>query len=76
MPTDTERLDFLQKLTNRRHYTGKVILRESYTGRGWRLHETSNVEATPSVREAIDKFMLANQANAVKSHSTQLSFRR
>lgn len=54
--TDTERLDFLQKLTNRADYTGKVILRESFTGRGWRLHETSKIGATSDVREAIDNF--------------------
>ena len=61
--TDTERLDFLQKLTDRNNYTGKVILRESYRGRGWRLHEHSGDEAVPSVRDAIDNFM-ANKANA------------
>jgi len=61
--TDTERLDFLQKLTDRKNYTGKVILRESFTGRGWRLHEHRGPEAVSSVRDAIDNFM-ANQANA------------
>ena len=57
MPTDQERLDFLQRLTDERVYTGKVILRISTLGRGWRLHETSQKEALPSVREAIDNFM-------------------
>ena len=55
--TDTERLDFLQKLTDRKKYTGKVILRESTTGRGWRLHEHSGNNATVLVRDAIDNFM-------------------
>jgi hypothetical protein len=57
MKTDEERLDFLQKLTNDARYTGKVIVRGSSTGRGWRLHETSRSAAKSSVREAIDDFM-------------------
>ncbi|MDY6893867.1 MAG: hypothetical protein SVO01_00390 [Thermotogota bacterium] len=56
MRTDTERLDFLQQLTNRKKYTGKVILRESTTGRGWRLHEHSGDGAVESVRDAIDAY--------------------
>ena len=60
MPTDTERLDFLQKLTDRKYYSGKVILRNSVTSRGWRLHETRNESAVPSVRDAIDNFMASN----------------
>jgi len=51
--TDKERLDFLQELTNKKAYTGKVVLRKSFTGRGWRLHETSQ-DGFDSVREAID----------------------
>ena len=51
---DKERLDFLQKLNDRKKYTGKIILRESNTGRGWRLHETSRGGGFSSVREAID----------------------
>ena len=54
--TDTERLDFLQELTERCAYTGRVHIRESTTGRGWRLKETSNINGVNSVREAIDKF--------------------
>ena len=57
MPTDEERLNFLQDLTDAGRYTGKVILRNSSTGRGWRLHETSFLAAKSSVREAIDDFM-------------------
>jgi len=56
MPTDKERLDFLQALTNKCQYTGKVIGLRSTTG--WRLLETSQGEAVPSVRTAIDNFMV------------------
>jgi len=57
MTTDKERLDFLQKWTDKKIYTGKVILRGSSTGRGWRLHETTIDDAVVSVREAIDNAM-------------------
>lgn len=50
---DTELLNFLQTLTDERQYTGKVILRASTTGRGWRLHESSDVNAVSDVRTAI-----------------------
>lgn len=50
---DTERLDFLQRLTS--GYGRGWVLRQSEDGRGWRLHESSRVEATPDIREAIDK---------------------
>ena len=63
MPTDTERIDFLQRLTDRNKYTGKVILRESCTGRGWRLYEYSGDDAVKSVRDAIDTAMAGNQFN-------------
>jgi len=55
MPTDKERLDFLQKHLGQ--YSGKVICRQSKTGRGWRLHETLQPGAVNNVRKAIDKFM-------------------
>ena len=54
--TDTELLDFLQSWTGK--YTGKVVCRESATGRGWRLHESSHPKAVEDVREAIRNFML------------------
>ena len=57
MRTDKERLDFLQKLTDKGAYTGTVILRDSTTGRGWRLGETSWHGAVPDVRQAIDNYM-------------------
>ena len=55
--SDTELLDFLQMLTDRDVYTGEVILRESATGRGWRLHETTVIGRTSNVRQAISDFM-------------------
>jgi len=58
--TDKERLDFLQKLTDDAQYTGRVLLRMSGTGRGWRLHETEIPGATVDVREAIDQFITEN----------------
>ena len=60
MPTDKERLDFLQELTNKKAYTGQVILRDSTTGRGWRLHETYQEGSSSSVRDAIDAYMRNN----------------
>lgn len=55
--TDKDRLDFLQMLTNKGEYTGKVIMRNSTTGRGWRMNETSWPGAVDDVREAIDNYM-------------------
>jgi hypothetical protein len=55
--SDKDRIDFLQALTNKKLYSGRVILRISTTGRGWRLHETSNSDGIHSVRKAIDFFM-------------------
>lgn len=53
MPTDKERIDFIQELTE--GYGGGWVLRRSLTGRGWRLHETSAIAAVPDVRDAIDR---------------------
>lgn len=58
---DAQRLDFLQSLTDKEEYTGKVILRKSKTGRGWRLHETSKEGAEYNVRKAIDNFIKENE---------------
>ena len=55
--TDAERLDFLQKLTEQKRYTGKVCLRWSRFRRGWRLYETSREDAQTDVRNVIDKAM-------------------
>lgn len=54
--TDTERLDFLERLLKKKTYTGKAICRWSSVGRGIRLCETSQDGASDTIREAIDKF--------------------
>ncbi len=54
LEADKERLDFLEKLP--REYSGKIILRMSTTGRGFRLHESSQKGAVDTVREAIDNY--------------------
>ncbi len=58
--TDTELLNVLQGLNDEAQYTGKCILRMSTTGRGWRLHETSEedfVNPQKSVRQAIEDWV-------------------
>ena len=58
MPSDTEMLDFLQK--NTKGYGVGWICRDSYTGRGLRLHETeigADKGTRSTVREAIAKAM-------------------
>ena len=55
--TDKHRIDFLQALTGIKQYTGKVTMRMSSTGRGWRLHETDSGDGVESVRDALDRFM-------------------
>lgn len=54
---DSMRIDFLQKLTDEKNHTGRVILRESARGNGWRLHESDLDGSVPNVRDAIDTFM-------------------
>jgi len=55
MKSDTELLDFLQHLTDQTDF--KVKCRWSSTGRGWRLHETTQLNGFDSIREAIDFFL-------------------
>lgn len=55
--TDTQLLDWLELQHAKAHYTGRCIWRWSRTGRGWRLHETSDDGASQTVREAIMKAM-------------------
>lgn len=58
MRTDKELLDFLDSLNSKSEYTGKCVLRMSATGRGWRLHETSDSWVSSSTaREAIENYM-------------------
>ena len=61
--TDKERLDYLQKLLDRANYTGKCVLRDSTTGRGWRLHESTLGDAVPDVRRAIDDYIATHESN-------------
>lgn len=52
---DAERLDFVERSS--KGYGLGWIFRESRTGRGMRLHETSEEGASASAREAIDRAM-------------------
>jgi hypothetical protein len=59
--TDTERLDYLQQLSDR---SGNfIICRDSDLGRGWRLHETTRDGAGDNIRQAIDDFIAQNERN-------------
>jgi hypothetical protein len=49
--SDTQLLDWLQSQT--KGYGKGWICRDSFTGRGMRLHETNMEEANPSIRQAI-----------------------
>ena len=55
MKEDSELLDHLQRINDKADYTGVCICRDSYTGRGWRLHETSQMGAVRDVRVAIKR---------------------
>jgi len=54
--TDHELINWLEEQNAKALYTGKCVFRWSDTGRGWRLHETSN-EGYSTVREAIKAAM-------------------
>lgn len=64
---DAERLSWLQTQLDKKSYTGKCVFRWSVTGRGWRLHEVSDLielggyKAVDSVRKAIDLAMERDQ---------------
>jgi hypothetical protein len=51
--------NFIQRLNDRKFYAGRVIMRMSVTGRGWRLHESSKGEIN-DVRQAITNFINEN----------------
>lgn len=54
--SDSDLLDFLDSLS----HSGKIVLRMSTTGRGWRLHETSSgtwEDEADTVRDAILNYM-------------------
>ena len=61
---DKQRLDALEKLST--GYGLGWILRMSTTGRGLRLHETSNIHANRDVRKAIDNYLDYNETNQTK----------
>lgn len=61
MPTDAELLDFLESENAKARYTGRCMFRLSSTGRGWRLHETSDSNSKQSVREVIADALLASK---------------
>lgn len=63
---DTTLLDFLQSQTDELVYTGKVVCRQSTSGRGWRLHETSGDDAVKDVRQAIRNYMEENKPTVEK----------
>lgn len=56
--SDTQLLDWLQEQLDKQKYTGKIIFRWSMTGRGCRLHETSQPGAVSDVRRAIAEAIL------------------
>lgn len=62
--TDTERINFLQKMmVDDAVYTKKCIFRNSTMGRGYRLHESDDPEASDSVRDQIDRAMTEHLEN-------------
>ncbi|MFW6184038.1 MAG: hypothetical protein ACOC8X_09595 [Chloroflexota bacterium] len=61
--SDTERLDYLQRLLDEGTYSGRAVLRMSTEGRGFRLHETYRPDAVPDVRLAIDRFIALEESH-------------
>jgi len=55
--TDTELLDFLQAMLDRKRYSGRVVARENTQGRGILLNESREPKAVKSIREAIVNFI-------------------
>ncbi len=64
--TDKEMLDFLQGELDKDRYTGMCIFRNSTTGRGWRLHETSMKGSISDVRQALREGMDRQQEGLIK----------
>lgn len=54
--TDTERLDRLER--EKKGYGKGWVCRDSHTGRGIRIYESSREWASPTIREAIDNYLL------------------
>ncbi len=61
--TDTERLDWLER-QGEPNALGWVC-RDSDTGRGWRLHQTTRSDAMPNIRTAIDVAMATGQTEVL-----------
>ena len=72
-PSDTEMMDWLE--SRRTNYGLGIIFRYSTTGRGWRLHETSDdwpqyghtAKPQPSVRDALAAAMIAEKRRRERS---------
>lgn len=56
--TDTEMIDFLEEVHKSNDFSTQCTMRQSTTGRGWRLHSSDegSWDGAPTVREAIEKF--------------------
>ncbi len=67
--TDKKRLDYLDAVTS---VDCGVICRHSTTDRGWRLHEVKHWQPGHiNVRDAIDEFIKANDANSCYSFGSK-----
>jgi len=66
--TDSDRIEFLERQNAKAVYTGKCLFRQSSTGRGWRLHESSggprSEKVHDTVRQAIDHAMRLESQNS------------
>jgi len=69
---DTERLDALQRLLDKKMYTGLAILRPSTTSRGFRLHESGQEGSSNDIRKVIDDGLKIHYPDCLKSASQQL----
>lgn len=65
LSSDTDLLNWLQLKLDQQTYTGKCIFRWSTTGRGWRLHETSDKNASKSVRTAIQEAIIDEEQEGI-----------
>ena len=55
--TDTDLINELERLHLESGYSELCILRDSETGRSWRLHSTSRATGKRTVREAIVNYL-------------------
>lgn len=54
---DTARLEWLEKMHRENNYSDRCIWRLSTTGRGWRMHSSTEYNGSETVRAAIDAAM-------------------